>query len=596
MQWTGVLEFVHLFKAFRMAINPAKIAVALLAVVLVYMSGRVFDFVWGPQVVSNEIEDYQQNTPEAYRSMHEAALAARRDNLLETASVLGINAEDTAYCADHPRAAYHKLIALYEAKFHEDVRALANRQPGAFGKTSADFDRESKRLAAAQLLRHVEEVRSASGRGVFEGFQAYEFKQFHALVDNTLAVIRLVPMPSHDMGGLSRNAISSGLAARNPDELWQSDTVVGCLANMTITGPKWLFTTSGPMQWRPDDAGTWRGWTKMVAFRGLYLVSLIVLLAFWLAIAAFSGSMICRMSALEFAGIDPPGLARLSRFATGQFWNFVKAPLMPFVLLLIVALAMAAVGLVGAIPWIGEVLLGIGMILLLGAGFVVMLLLLGILGGFNLFYPTMAAEGSDSFDAMSRSFAYVYARPWRLVFYTVVSLIYGVVTFLFVAFALYLLLAATHMFVGWGTDLLGWREGAYTGLTKLETMWPTPRMNELAGPVNWWAMSWPEYFGALALHCWLFLLLSTLVAFVISFYFSTHSIIYSLLRRSVDGQSLTDVFQEAPAPEPSSEPAPVKPAAPAATATPAETTAAPAPAEPAPASSPTPAPAPETTA
>ena len=37
----------------------------------------------------------------------------------------------------------------------------------------------------------------------------------------------------------------------------------------------------------------------------------------------------------------------------------------------------------------------------------------GTVGGFGLMYPTVAVEGSDSFDAISRSFSYVFARPWR---------------------------------------------------------------------------------------------------------------------------------------------------------------------------------------
>ena len=61
--------------------------------------------------------------------------------------------------------------------------------------------------------------------------------------------------------------------------------------------------------------------------------------------------------------------------------------------------------------------MGITLVVVLVGGLVVMLLTLGILGGFNLLYPTMAVEGSDSFDALSRSFAYVYARPcaWRFI-------------------------------------------------------------------------------------------------------------------------------------------------------------------------------------
>ena len=52
------------------------------------------------------------------------------------------------------------------------------------------------------------------------------------------------------------------------------------------------------------------------------------------------------------------------------------------------------------------------------AGFVMTITLFGTIGGFNLMYPTIAVEGSDSFDAITRSFSYVYARPWRMLFYT----------------------------------------------------------------------------------------------------------------------------------------------------------------------------------
>ena len=60
------------------------------------------------------------------------------------------------------------------------------------------------------------------------------------------------------------------------------------------------------------------------------------------------------------------------------------------------------------------------------------LVLLGTVGGFNLMYPTIAVEGSDSFDAISRTFSYVYARPWRMLFYTLVAIVYGALCYLFV--------------------------------------------------------------------------------------------------------------------------------------------------------------------
>ncbi len=227
-----------------------------------------------------------------------------------------------------------------------------------------------------------------------------------------------------------------------------------------------------------------------------------------------------------------------------RLWVFVKAPITPFLVLLAIGLMLAVAGLIGAIPFAGEIVLGLFFIVFLVGGFVLMLLLLGILGGFNLLYPTIAVEGSDAFDAMSRSFAYVYARPWRLLFYSIVSLIYGILTFLFVSFAIYLVLSLTHTFAGWGTNLVGYNHGWFSGNLKLDTLWPAPDFARLMGATNWYAMSWTEFIGALFLHFWVYLLISVGGAYVVSYYFSTHTIIYLLLRRSVDGQAMTEVYLE----------------------------------------------------
>src|ERR1051325_7446328 len=156
---------------------------------------------------------------------------------------------------------------------------------------------------------------------------------------------------------------------------------------------------------------------------------------------------------------------------------------------------MAIVAMLGAIPYIGPIILGAAFFGFLAVAFVLMLLLLGVLGGFNLLYPTVAVEGADAFDAMSRSFAYVYARPWRLLFYTVISLVYGVLTFLFVSFAVYVILLLAYTFVGWGMNFFGMNYGDYSGVPELQTLWPKPEYLRLNAPANWWAMSWPEWIG-----------------------------------------------------------------------------------------------------
>src|SRR5207244_212129 len=47
---------------------------------------------------------------------------------------------------------------------------------------------------------------------------------------------------------------------------------------------------------------------------------------------------------------------------------------------------------------------------------------------------TLSAEGSDSFDDLSRSYSYVYQRPWHYLWYCIVALLYGAAIVFFVGF------------------------------------------------------------------------------------------------------------------------------------------------------------------
>ena len=431
----------------------------------------------------------------------------------------------------------------------------ANHLAPLDGESPKEAEQEARAAAAKSLFERIERAHETVGHGIFDSFLSYEIQQFDALVDNTLTFVRVAPVRTNSGTDIDGEAVSGALLSKNPERLWHSDTVVGCMANMAITGPEWLFCGTAPMQWHsgagtvgfgtePAPADTWTGWAKMIVYRGAYLASLLLLAIFSLIVMALTGAIISRLSALEMAGVEHSPLMEVFGFALRRLWVFIKAPITPFLILLAIGLALAVVGLIGAIPILGEIVLGVLFILFLAVGFVLMLLLLGILGGFHLLYPTIAVEGSDAFDAMSRSCAYVYARPWRLLVYSVISLIYGVVTFLFVSFAIYLVLLLTHTFAGWGTSFFGYNHGWYSGSPKLDTLWPAPEFSRLLGATNWYAMNWSEYIGSLFLHFWVYLLISVSGAYVISYYFSTHTIIYLLLRRSVDGQTTTEVFRD----------------------------------------------------
>lgn len=560
-------EVHHLFSGFRLAINPAKIVIGVLAIVLIYLSALAFDFVWGPQVYEGEIDTYQKSySTETFRQLRTMRLEQQQSeltSLLTSASDAApqrLTFTEAGAMAHSPRASYRTLRRLYGLEFtkaletaaeqrktDETFRARGGSSFGSDNAAPAEVERLDRQRAAKTLQSHMTNVRQVAGKGVMEAFLAYELRQFDALVDNTLSLVRvgqIRPSAQGDLDMVNDNTITAGIVSRKSERLFKSDTLVGCLTNMTITGPWWMISSSAPAMWRPEpaQASSWSAYFKMIAYRGLYWVTLAVLLACWLAVLAVSGGTITRLSALEFAGYDKAGLLGVWQFVRKRFWTFIKAPLMPLGILLILGIILAVLGLVGAIPFLGELLLGLAFIVFLAIGFIMMLLALAILGGMHLLYPTIATEGSDCFDAMSRGFAYVYTRPWRLIGYSLLSLIYGVVTFLFVTMAVYLLLVLTHTFAAWGTSLFGYNHAWYAGADKFDALWPTPRFFKLWPDVNWWALSWTEWAGAGLLHGWLFLLFAAIGGYVMSYYYSANTIIYFLLRRSVDGQSLSDVL------------------------------------------------------
>jgi hypothetical protein len=164
--------------------------------------------------------------------------------------------------------------------------------------------------------------------------------------------------------------------------------------------------------------------------------------------------------------------------------------------------------------------------------------LLGTFGGFNLMYPTIAVEGSDSFDAISRSFSYVYARPWRMLLYTLVAIIYGALCYLFVRLFIWLMLSLTHHFVGAGM----WAHAPSTDAL-WSTMWPPPTQR-LSYDIDFLTLRGDQDIAASLVAFWVYLAVGMLGAFAISFYFTANTIIYYLMRHEVDATELDDVYLE----------------------------------------------------
>lgn len=279
------------------------------------------------------------------------------------------------------------------------------------------------------------------------------------------------------------------------------------------------------------------------------------------------GGALCRVAALHATRDERIGMGEALTFAKGRFLSFFFAPLMPVVVLIAIGVGLFIAGLIGLIPAVGEVVVGIFFFLALLAGFALAFIIIGAVGGCALTFPTIAVEGSDAFDAFSRTYSYVYAKPWRTAFYVLVSIVYGALCLLFVKFFVRLMLWSAHLFLGmsmnWGSA--GVAKHQIESGPKLDAIWQAP---SLTGEGSFWGgfdevklagMSW---FGQLLIRGWIYVVWALVVAFAVSFFFSASTQIYLLLRREVDLTDVEDVyFDDRPAGETATPPEPPAPPA-----------------------------------
>ena len=253
-----------------------------------------------------------------------------------------------------------------------------------------------------------------------------------------------------------------------------------------------------------------------------------------LAVLSVAGGAICRIAALQFARGEKPGLGEALRFSTRKFLSFFAAPLAPVGIVIFISIFVYLLGLIGNIPRVGELIMGICMVLALIAGVLIAVVLIGTVAGFNLMFPAVAYDGSDSFDAISRSFSYIFSKPWRMGFYTVVAAVYGAICYMFVRFFAFLLLIAPY------TAL---RIGIFDN-SKLARIWAKPEFVNLVRSNVEASANWAESLASFLVYLVLLVVIGSLVSFIISFYFSANTIIYSLMRNRVDNTALEEIYTQ----------------------------------------------------
>ena len=243
-----------------------------------------------------------------------------------------------------------------------------------------------------------------------------------------------------------------------------------------------------------------------------------------------------------------------------KYWKSVFGTLVGLIVILVLlALIPTFVGLLGKIPTVGRVILMLASVLTPFAFFIGLLMAYLLIGlGVSLFFApsVVGAAESDAFETAYQHLAMLWNQPWRVLIYEV--LLFGVkvictpiwIIFCLTGFALAMLpirfLIPTDMqHIMWQTDR--WLGGSIDKLAALPYMEYFQVFDIGSAPTN---LPITLTIAAIFMTFSLLFIAGLVIAYLFSIASAGNTIIYTILRRRVDGGNLLEVEDEAEVSDP----------------------------------------------
>lgn len=310
-------------------------------------------------------------------------------------------------------------------------------------------------------------------------------------------LIRAAARLDFGVGAVAVGAVAQGSAG-----------VLGALHQMVVGVPGWA-------------------WTNHPGF--------FVLLTVWgLGLSVVFGAGIARLAAAEACDNRVQGLADVAQFVRLRVVWLLLAPVIPLAVVGVVWLILAVVGWVlFSVP--GLNLLGglfYGLMLLGGLVAAALLVFTGL--GAGLLPASVAVEGTDAFDAVSRVFTFLICRTLRFFALSAVMLVYGALTTVLVGVVVFAAMWFTRAAAG------AWTSG-------LADTVPGGAFGRLPGAAIDVDAGGTARASAWMVGVWARLAFSAWVAYAVSYFFTAQVWIYLLLRREVDGTAIEELWDPAPA-------------------------------------------------
>jgi len=248
---------------------------------------------------------------------------------------------------------------------------------------------------------------------------------------------------------------------------------------------------------------------------------------FWtLLLWAFLGGAITRIAVVKLGREEHVGLCDSIKHAGYKFFSYAGAPLIPLIAATVIMLPAGLLGLM-MLADAGVIVAGVLWVLALAAGAVSTLILLGLFFGWPLLWAAIAAECSDSFDAVSRCYMYVLHRPANYLFYVAVAMLTGVFAWWLVSLFAGVTIDLTYWAASWGVF---WSED------------PQQRLDIIRGAKEVEDASSTLKAGIAVLSIADGLVQAITTAFAFSFFWCATSAVYLLIRRDEDETEYDEVY------------------------------------------------------
>jgi hypothetical protein len=298
-------------------------------------------------------------------------------------------------------------------------------------------------------------------------------------------------------------------------------------------GPLWWWSRSPVVEAHLSLAEPFVGMFNPEITTGEFIFLLIC--GLWeLAVWSLFGGAITRLAAVALAREEILSWNDAAHYAQRKWASYFSAPLFPMIGVALVGLPLALFGLLLRSD-IGLVVAGSLWFLVLLAGLFMAVLLVGLFFGFPLMWATISAEGTDAFDALSRSYAYTYQRPLLYVAYSIAAGALGMLGWLVVA----VFTSAVVDLGAWGVSWCSGERIAPETLAGLPSLlFDSASVGSLDADVT----SSTGELGLRLIRFWIDLAVTLAMAFVFSYFWTATTAIYFLLRRHVDATEMDEVY------------------------------------------------------